>query len=198
MKTNYVLIDFENVQPSNLEALKEHNFKVIVFVGANQTKVSFELASAMQSLGDCAEYVKIEGNGSNSLDFHIAFYVGSISEKDKSCHFHIISKDKGFDPLIKHLKSKKIFIQRKSDISEIPLLKNLNISSKSEQIDTIIEFLRSRGEARPRTVKTLSNSIDSLFMKCLEDIELEGLLKELISTNIVVKNGAKVTYNLPK
>ena len=39
MKTNYVLIDFENVQPKNLEALKGHGFKVIVFVGSKQTKV---------------------------------------------------------------------------------------------------------------------------------------------------------------
>jgi len=32
---NYVLIDFENVQPKNLELLSKHLFKVLVFVGAN-------------------------------------------------------------------------------------------------------------------------------------------------------------------
>ena len=34
MATNYVLIDFENVQPKNLELLTTHPFKVFVFVGA--------------------------------------------------------------------------------------------------------------------------------------------------------------------
>jgi len=29
LKTNYVLIDFENVQPKNLELLKGHGFKVL-------------------------------------------------------------------------------------------------------------------------------------------------------------------------
>ena len=29
LATNYVLIDFENVQPSNLEVLKKHQFKVL-------------------------------------------------------------------------------------------------------------------------------------------------------------------------
>ena len=51
MVTNYVLIDFENVQPRNLEILASHPFKVLVFVGASQAKIPFELAAAMQQLG---------------------------------------------------------------------------------------------------------------------------------------------------
>ena len=47
MKNNYILIDFENVQPKNLGILKGRDFKVILFVGAHQNKVSFELANAM-------------------------------------------------------------------------------------------------------------------------------------------------------
>ena len=59
MRTNYVLIDFENVQPDGLAVLFEEHFKLVVFVGATQVKVPFELASAMQSLGERAQYVKI-------------------------------------------------------------------------------------------------------------------------------------------
>ena len=73
VKTNYVLIDYENVQPEAMAVLAQEHFKVIVFVGANQAKVTFEVASALQQMGDRAEYVKITGNGSNALDFHIAF-----------------------------------------------------------------------------------------------------------------------------
>ena len=57
MATNYVLIDFENVQPRNLELLTKHPFKVFVFVGASQTKVSFDLADSMQLLGNDARYI---------------------------------------------------------------------------------------------------------------------------------------------
>jgi len=41
MRINYVLIDFENVQPESLAVLQQDHFKVMVFVGANQTKVPF-------------------------------------------------------------------------------------------------------------------------------------------------------------
>lgn len=68
MKSNFVLIDYENVQPEAMSALVEEHFNVIVFVGANQAKVSFEVASALQQLGDRAQYIKISGNGSNALE----------------------------------------------------------------------------------------------------------------------------------
>jgi hypothetical protein len=69
MQVNYVLIDFENVQPRNLELLSKHPFKIYLFVGANQTRVSYDLASTMQDLGNNAKYIKISGNGPNALDF---------------------------------------------------------------------------------------------------------------------------------
>ena len=198
MKTNYILIDLENVHPNNLEILKGHDFKVMVFVGANQNKITFELAASMQSLGERAEYIQITGNGPNALDFHIAFYIGQISANDTNCYFHIISKDSGFDPLIKHLRSKKIYVQREKDISEIPLLKISNAKSLSERVDSIIEFLKSRGTAKPRTIKTLSNSINSLFMKKLGDDELAQILKELIKRKVVIVHDTKVSYDLPR
>lgn len=66
LPTNYVLIDFENVQPKNLEILARHPFIVVLFVGANQAKVPFDLAVAMQALGEKAKYIKIAGSGRNA------------------------------------------------------------------------------------------------------------------------------------
>ena len=72
MKKDYVLIDYENVQPTAIEALEHEHFHVIVFVGASQAKVTYEVASVLQRMGERASYIKIAGNGSNALDFHIA------------------------------------------------------------------------------------------------------------------------------
>ncbi|MBV9791600.1 MAG: hypothetical protein JOZ51_25610, partial [Chloroflexi bacterium] len=119
MKTNYVLIDYENVQPAAVPVLAQEHFKVIVFVGISQAKITFEVASALQHLGSRAEYVKISGSGPNALDFHIAFYIGQLVAQDPTAHFHIISKDTGFDPLIQHLKSKKVLASRWQDIADI-------------------------------------------------------------------------------
>jgi hypothetical protein len=118
MRVNYILIDYENVQPTVLCLLNEQSFKVLIFIGANQTKINVDLAIALQGMGDKAEYIKIDGTGSNALDFHIAFHIGRISEKDSNAYFHIISKDTGFDPLIRHLKSRKIYAIRSKEISD--------------------------------------------------------------------------------
>ena len=54
---NYVLIDFENVQPKNIEILKKHPFKIFVFVGENQVRIPFEIANALQQFGSEAKYI---------------------------------------------------------------------------------------------------------------------------------------------
>lgn len=70
MCSNYILIDFENVQPDALLKADKTRCNVIVFVGSNQTKIPFELASSLQHLGNNGRYIKISGNGPNALDFH--------------------------------------------------------------------------------------------------------------------------------
>lgn len=72
MRTNFVLVDFENVQPKDLGLLKDGPFKVKLFLGPNQAKIPVVLASSLQSLGSNAEYVVLETAGNNALDFHIA------------------------------------------------------------------------------------------------------------------------------
>ncbi len=197
MATNYVLIDFENVHPKNLELLTKHPFKVFVFVGASQTKVPFDLADSMQLLGNDARYIKIAGNGQNALDFHIAYYIGELAAKDPDGVFHIISKDKGFDPLIKHLKSRRIDVQREKDIREIKILRVSNTTSTDEKIAAIVKNLGGRGQSRPRKVRTLENTINTLFTKKLAKNELSALVKELQKRNLIVVNQTNVSYKLP-
>ena len=197
LKNNYVLIDFENVQPKNLAILNGHEFRVIVFVGANQAKISFELASALQALGSNAEYVKIGGNGHNALDFHIAFYIGQLAERDPNAYFHIISKDTGFDPLIKHLKERKIFAQRERDLAEIPLLRISNATSAEEKIEAIVKSLAARGHARPRKVKTLANTVNSLFSRTLDEAELTDIIGQMKKRNLIAVENEKVSYKPP-
>ena len=213
MKTNYVLIDLENIHPEHLRVLAGQNFKVLVFVGQNQSKISFDLVSAVQHLGKNAEYIKIQGNGPNALDFHIAFYIGQFSAENSDSHFHIISKDKGFDPLIKHLESKNIRVHRHKAISEIPLPKPAKAKKepaqgskpasagiKEERLQKIVESLVARGNAKPRKLKTLSNTINAMFSKSLKENELKALIDELVKRGIVIvsSNKTNVSYQLKK
>ena len=197
MKNNYILIDYENIQPKNLTILDGHEFKVIVFVGSNQAKIPFELASALQALGNNAEYVKAGGNGPNALDFHIAFYIGELAQRDPDGYFHIISKDAGFDPLIKHLKERRIFAQRERDLLQIPLLRVSNATSVDEKIEVIIKSLAARGHARPRRTKTLANTINALFFKKLEEAELVDIIEQMKQRNLIAVENENVSYKPP-
>jgi hypothetical protein len=196
VKKNYVLIDYENVQPQEMAALEREHFNVIIFVGANQAKVTFEVASVLQRMGDQAAYVKISGNGNNALDFHIAYYIGQLATKEPDAYFHIISKDAGFDPLIQHLKSKKIFSGRCNTVSDIPILKLKSAHTPLERIAAVIENLKHRGASKPRTVKTLSSTINALFSKALTEAEVGHIVSELERTGIVQVNQTKVVYKL--
>lgn len=196
--TNYVFIDFENVQPKNLEILKKHPFNILVFVGENQVRIPFEIATALQEFGKEAKYIKIAGNGPNALDFHIACYLGQLSAQDKDGYFHIVSKDTGFDPLIKHLRSAKVRVNRVNDLAEIPILRISNTTDNDEKINAIVKNLAGRGQSRPRKVKTLSNTINSLFTKKLEENELVTIVNTLRSKKYITVNQDNVSYNLPK
>jgi hypothetical protein len=194
MRTNYVLIDYENVQPDALDRLVDENFKVLVFVGASQTKLSFDTAAALQKLGSRAQYIRISGNGSNALDFHLAMYLGELIAADPTAFFHIISKDKGFDPLIVHLKGRKVFAARSPSVQDIPLVKAASAGSLSEQLALAKDHLEKRGANRPKTVKTLRSSLDGLFQHKLAQEGLEAVVEGLQRTGVLAVEGAKVSY----
>lgn len=197
LKTNYVLIDYENVQPEAMAVLNQDHFKVLVFVGANQAKVTYEVAEALQQMGSRAEYIKITGNGSNALDFHIAFYIGVLAGIEPGAYFHIVSADKGFDPLIQHLKSKKILACRSKDVTEIPIVKAACSKSPAERLEIVVADLQRRGASKPRKLKTLGSTINSIFQKSLSDQEIEALLTALQKEGYVTVTENGVSYSLP-
>ena len=196
MRTNYVLIDFESVQPERLAVLTKDHFKVLVFVGANQSKLSFETVSVIQQLGDRAKYIKISGNGPNALDFHIAYYIGQLAAVDPAGFFHIISKDKGFDPLIQHLKDNKVFAARTEGVEDIPLVRNESAKSPVERMAVVLAKLQQLKSSRPRTLTTLSSTIESLFQKQLTEEDIRRVVQALVSAGHVAVEGSKVSYAL--
>ena len=197
MKTNYVLIDYENVQPDDIAALEHEHFRVIVFLGVHQAKIAFQTAEALQRLGPKAEYVKLSSGGPDALDFHIAFYLGQLAAKEPTACFHIISKDTGFDPLLKHLKEKKVLAWRVKAVGEIPLLKAGSAKPMADRLGVVVADLQKRGAAKPGTVTTLSSTINALFKKQLSADEIASLITELQSRRLVTVNGTKVSYSLP-
>ena len=120
MTTNYVLVDFENVQP-DLSLLANSSYKVKVFFGAKQQegRVPFKLLDAMLALAGNVEPVKVMRSGSNAVDMHIAYYIGRLIEKEPDATIHIISGDTDFDPLAEFLRANGVSCSRSKTIAEL-------------------------------------------------------------------------------
>src|SRR5260221_5596018 len=69
--------------------------------------------------------------------------------------------------------------------------------STTEQVGRIIDDLRKRASARPRTVKTLSSTISALFQKKLSQPNVSSLVERLRTDGVIVVSGTKVSYELP-
>ena len=191
----FVLIDCENVQPNDLGLLKDGPFRVKLFLGEHQTKIPVEWATALQPLAD-VEYIAIDGSGRNALDFHIAFYLGKLSQQEPKGAFHIISKDKGFDPLVKHLSGKGVRIERWASIAA-SFSRKKGPSTFEAQIEAIVADLKRRKSAKPKKLKTLRNTIDALFNREISEESLGALVDELKRLGLIKVDGCNVTYPGP-
>lgn len=123
MTQEFILVDFENVQPNSLGALRPGDCHIRLFAGEHQKKVDIGLVQALQQFGKHAEYIQIVGNGKDALDFHIAFYIGRLSAAHPGASFTIVSRDTGFDPLVKHLAGLGIGCRRIAAIAGAPVAK---------------------------------------------------------------------------
>jgi hypothetical protein len=217
MATNYVLVDFENVQPDSLAALAGGAFRIKVFVGASQARgrISFELSHSMQMLGANAEYVKIARSGPNAVDMHIAYYIGRLIEKEPNAFIYIVSRDTDFDPLVEYLQSSGVAAKRAKTIAEIvrstpkpkapaqpPKSPRSHVPpprrAHSDKLAPIIKQLHSLS-GKPATRKKLSQTIANYFRQHggpLADSAIEQLIEDLIRMKYITQSGTKVSYNL--
>jgi septum formation topological specificity factor MinE len=69
-------------------------------------------------------------------------------------------------------------------------------SSKEERIKLVVANLKQRGNAKPRTLKTLKSSLATLFHKGLSEGEMADLVQQLQSLGKITVSEDKVTYAL--
>lgn len=197
MRVNYVLIDYENVQPSSLALLEPEWFRVLLFVGQQQERIPFEVASGMQRMGQRARYVKISGNGCNALDFHIAYYIGRLVIEHPCATVHIVSKDTGFDPLVRHLRATGLLASRCADLSSIALIER-RLSSMQERYQAISARLRDPKSPKPRTGKALENWVATQLNQQPTDPSVAEVITRLRADGLIAIQGSEVTYRPPR
>ena len=198
-KKNFVLIDYENVQPKNLPLLTDSHFQIYLFLGAKQGKIDLGLVETMHILGpERSKYVKVTQTRPNALDFHISFYLGELASIHTDAYFHVISKDKGFDPLIEHLNSRSFKAFRRENIADIPVLGFTRNSNITEQFDAVVRNLIGRGNSKPRKEKTLKNTIRQMFRDDLTEANISIIFKKLAEEKYIALKNGKISYLLPE
>lgn len=192
-----ILVDYENVQKLNLDSV-DHNTSIVkIFVGKSQNKIPFELVEKLQRFGENGEWIKIEGSGPNALDFHISFSLGLLCGSNRDMKYIVISKDTGFDPLIKYLNANEIDCKRLPDIEVKSGPKQVISKPKiAEKPTDSAQFVldRLRNAPKPRTEKTLKNAMKSLFGGTATEKEINDAYTDMIKRGMIKLNQNKLQY----
>ena len=202
---HWIFVDYENVRPNDFHPDLQPDTHILVFLGPNQHRIPAELVMALQAFGPRARYIQCAASGKNALDFHIAFYLGEIAHQHSEDEFHIVSEDRGFDPLVQHMSKKRgITVRRQAELPTIPNTpktpapkgKTLGKRGTAPAVEEVRKALAAAGKARPRKVTTLKNWINTTFNRKLDEPELDRLVGDLRSRRLIVVNADKVSYTL--
>lgn len=186
-RTNYIFVDYENVQPDDLSRIGDQDVRVLVVVGEKQTKVPIELIEFLQEKPGKLEVLRTPCQGKNALDFVLASEVGRVLTEDTKAYIHIISKDTGFDALILHLRSKGQFAARHSGFDQIPILLTVR-----ERLERLRKELGNPANSRPKKRATLERKIQSYFGT---SIPTETAIKHLLKQKTLsISDEGKVSY----
>ncbi len=190
--TSYILlVDFENVQQVDLSKLKDDT-SVIIFLGASQKNIPTEIVTSAQKLGNRIEWRQVEGNGSNALDFHIACHLGRILEKTPQVRCIVLSKDKGFDPLLRFLNKNGLKCKRINSLFE---LDPNSATTDNPNYTRVVEILsKYEKKSRPRKRTTLSQHISSIFQKKIQEKEIEEIIDRLFANKKISESNNMISY----
>jgi len=202
-----LLIDYENVQNVDLSQIARLDYSVCVFTGSSQNKIPIELVSSAQVLGRRLNWIRIEGSGPNALDFHIAYYLGVSVSKTPGDEYYILSKDKGFDPLIKYIAKENVMCKRISSVSEIkgtaPVVNQKQVKPLKMTRDSdgdyakAVRNLKKIDKSRlPRSRRTLRQHLKTLVGALRTEEKLDGIIDHLFASGMVTEENNRLRYEL--
>src|SRR3954471_8598028 len=122
-RTHYIFVDFENIHEIQLELIAQRPAVVILVLGERHKKLPVDLVKKFLTYPTQVRLVEAGRSGRNALDFVLAYLIGVQAMTDPTGHFHILSRDKGFDALIEHLKKNDLMADRHEAFAKIPVLR---------------------------------------------------------------------------
>lgn len=220
-----LLVDFENIQDLDyLKKLRNTDFEVRVFLGPHQSRLPSSLVRQAQPFGTRLQWIQMEGNGKNALDFHIAYTIGLLVAEDRKRRIFVLSKDTGFDPLIAYLAKRNIACERIEELGKFltnkdavpnptksPLPTSVTPVEKPQPptvpapekppikaptlTDVILHINAIPPRTRPKKPKTLAAYLASHFKKQSPGNDFSQIVKELAKLGKISIDGDKLSYH---
>lgn len=200
---HYIIVDFENTQKIDLTQIANKSIFVTLIIGPQQKQLPLQLVKILLSVSSQVEIIETNITGKNAVDFILTYHLSQKISLAPQKSFYIVSKDKGYDALVTHLKIEKINIQRCDSWLYLSLWKphqNTGVIEKSEQyLNTLINKIKSTAKNPPKTIKTLTNTANTLFNHQLPSEHITQLISQLQEDNLIVVNpNNSINYNMEK
>ena len=200
----YVYVDYENM--NNLKDYPKIDGKYFFFIGAKQTSIPKSLVFASNESE--VEWIEIEGSGKNALDFHIAYYLAK-NDTEKDIMHYVLSKDKGFDPLISSINknhNSKI-VKRIISLNDLSsnATKNIeNVNTKEQDLilgkyEKVLKNLKGIAKnKRPKSESKLKAHIQSFSKnENWADNDIQNIIDELYRKRNISKGGNnRISYSI--
>jgi hypothetical protein len=184
----YIYLDSENIAPRSLDALGPDQ-RIFLFLGEKPKKPDWGLTESIHAGGDKIEIIHITGQGNNALDFHIAYYLGRHAQADPKASFTIVSKDKGFDPLVKHMRTAGFECVRMERMPVAHAIKP-GLGKRTAEFRTHLDGLAAK--TRPKKAARLKAYIRHWLGK--DGALAEDVYEGLLANSRIADADGKLTY----
>lgn len=178
------LVDYENVNVAGFEGFKkiDSNSKVVIFYSENANTLTFGLHRRLSQNADFIEYMKADiSSGKNALDFQLSCYAGLCMHEYPNCEIFIVSKDKGYDSLVKLARKYNCKLSRIENFSNCNEVQKNNFSNLQMDVFNSIKDLNLKEfDSKDLTIKIAEiintykskNTINGHISKIIKDNNL--------------------------
>ena len=121
-RLNRVFVDFENVPSVDLSAIGPHPVEVTLLIGEKQRRLDLPLVRQIHEHAAKVTLVEVGASGRNALDMVLAWHLGKTMEQHAGDVYFVVSRDKDYDPLIRHLRTRDLDVTRVDAFHALPFV----------------------------------------------------------------------------
>lgn len=175
------LVDFENVRSEGLFGIENltTDDEVFIFYSENAGTLTFDVHQRIINSSANIYYVEVKTGTKNALDFQLVSYLGYMLREKPDIPYRIISKDRGFEVVVKFWQDKGVDLELTQGIEKTaqkkPVLKSsaqAEISAEQSDNQDVREFL----------LKILEDEAEREFVeKCIRELTTKSGINNRIA-----------------